>query len=73
MAVVKVIELLAQSPDGWEAATQEALKEAAKSVQNIQHVYVREFQAIVQNNEIVNYRVNAKVSFVVSEALSDDR
>jgi flavin-binding protein dodecin len=73
MAVVKVIEVLAQSPDGWEAAAQEALREAAKSVHDIQQVYVREFQAIVENDEITNYRLNAKISFVVRDELSDDR
>ena len=73
MAVVKVIEVLAQSPDGWEAATQQALREAAKSVRGIENIYVKEFQAIVENDQIVNYRVNAKVSFLVRDKLSDDR
>lgn len=65
MAVVKVIEVLAQSTEGWEAATQEAVNEVSKSVHNIQSVYVKDFQAIVENNKVVNYRVNAKVSFLV--------
>ena len=73
MSVVKVIELLAESPDSWEAATQEALKQAAKSVQNIKSIYVREFQAVVENDQIVSYRVNVKVSFHVLDRLSDDR
>ena len=73
MAVVKVIELLAQSPDGWEAATKVALNEAARSVRNIRSIYINEFQAIVDGNEITEYRVNAKVSFVVQDSLSDDR
>lgn len=67
MAVVKVIELLAQSNKSWEDATNVALQEAAKTVQNIQSIYVREMQAIVENNKITAYRVNAKVSFVVSD------
>jgi flavin-binding protein dodecin len=62
-----VIEVLAESPDGWEAAAQVALKEAAKSVRNIKSLYIKEFQAIVENDQIVNYRVNAKVSFVVQD------
>lgn len=67
MAVVKVIEILAESKEGWEAATQEAVTEAAKTVRNIKSVYIKDFQAIVEGNEIVNYRVNAKISFVVQE------
>ena len=65
MSVVKVIELLAESPDGWEAATKEAVKEAAKTVKNIKAVYVENMQAVVEGDEIVTYRVNVKVSFMV--------
>jgi dodecin len=67
MPVVKVIEILAESPESWEAATQIALDEAAKSVRNIKSIYIKEFQAIVENDQIVNYRINAKVSFVVQD------
>lgn len=68
MAIVKVIEILAQSPDSWEAATEEALREASQTVRNIRNIYVKEFQAVVEDDEIVNYRVNAKVSFVVGDS-----
>jgi dodecin len=67
MPVVKVIELLSESPQSWEAAAQMALEEAAKSVRNIKSIYIKDFQAIVENDKIVAYRVNAKVSFVVQD------
>jgi flavin-binding protein dodecin len=67
MAVVKVIEILAQSDKSWEDAVQQALKEASKTVRNIQSIYVKDLQAIVENNEITAYRVNTKISFVVGE------
>jgi flavin-binding protein dodecin len=67
MAVVKVIEILAESKDGWEAATQKAVTEASKTVRNIKSVYIKEFQAIVEGNEVATYRVNAKISFVVQD------
>lgn len=63
MGVVKVIELLAQSDTSWEDATQKALSEASKTVRNIKSIYVKEMQAIVENDQIVKYRINAKVSF----------
>jgi len=67
MAIVKVIEVLAQSDKSWEDATQQALTEASKTVRNIETIYVKELQAIVENNEITQYRVNAKISFLVKE------
>lgn len=67
MAVVKVIEILAESSESWADAAQKALDEASKTVKNIQSIYVKDMQAIVENNRIVNYRINAKVSFVVGD------
>ena len=67
MAVVKVIEILADSTESWEAAAQVAVKEASKTIKNIQSVYVKDFQAIVEDNNITKYRVNVKISFKVSD------
>ena len=67
MAVVKVIEVLAQSDESWEDAVAEALREASKTIHNIQSIYVKEFQAIVESGEITAYRVNAKISFLVGK------
>ena len=69
MAIVKVIEVLAQSEKGWEDAAQQALLETRKTVRNIQSIYIKEFQAIVnERQEISLYRVNAKISFLVDES-----
>jgi len=67
MAIVKVIEVLAESNQSWEAAAQDAVTEAAKTVRNIESVYIENMQAVVEGNKIVKYRVNAKISFVVQD------
>lgn len=65
MAVLKVIELLASSPIGWEDATASAVKTAAKTVKEIRSVYVKDQSATVVKNKITEYRVVVKVSFEV--------
>lgn len=65
MAVLKVIEVLANSPKGWEDAAQIAVKHASKSVKNIRSVYINEQSASVDDNEITEYRVNVKITFEV--------
>lgn len=65
MSIVKVIEVLAESESGWEDAAKTAVEQASKTVKNIKSVYVKEMQAIVENNKIARYRLNAKISFVV--------
>ena len=61
--VVKVIELMSQSRESWEDATQGAVEEAAKTLRNVRSIYIKEFTAEVQDGKITNYRINAKVSF----------
>ena len=61
--IVKVIEVLAQSDKSWEDAAQAAVAEASKTLRNIRSIYIKEFEAAVENNKITQYRVNAKVSF----------
>jgi flavin-binding protein dodecin len=65
MAIVKVIEVLAESDVSWEDAAQSAVTDAGKTVHNIQSIYIEHMQAIVENKKIVKYRINAKISFVV--------
>ncbi|MDX1271282.1 dodecin family protein [Bizionia paragorgiae] len=65
MAVLKVIEVLANSEKSWEDATKKAVKHAGKSLKNIRSVYVQEQSARVNDNEVVDFRVNVKITFEV--------
>lgn len=65
MPVIKVIEVMTESSEGWEHATQLAVDHAAKSVRSIKSVYVNEMSAVVADNKVTKYRVNAKISFEV--------
>lgn len=67
MGVHKVIEVLAQSDQGWEDAAQQAVTEASETVSGIKNVYVKEMQGVVENGRIVGYRVNVKVTFEVAD------
>jgi flavin-binding protein dodecin len=65
MAIHKVIEVLSQSKKSWEDATQQAIKDASKTVKNIKAVDIEHMEAVVKNNKIVNYRINAKITFEI--------
>lgn len=68
MAIVKVIEVIATSEKSFDDATRNALAEAAKTVKNIKSIYIKEMTAKVENNNIVSFGVNAKISFTVDMA-----
>ena len=65
MAVLKVIEVLANSEKSWEDATKKAVAHASKSVKNIRSVYVQDQSASVDDGEITDFRVNVKITFEV--------
>jgi flavin-binding protein dodecin len=68
MAVVNVVELLAESEESWEDAVRQAVAEATKTLRGITSVYVNDFQATVENDKVKNFRVNVKVSFVLEQS-----
>ena len=63
--IVKVLEVVAQSEKSFDDAAQNAVKEVAKTVQNIKSIWIDNLTGTVDGNRITEYRVNAKVSFLV--------
>jgi flavin-binding protein dodecin len=63
MSVVKVIELIGESPKSWEEATANALAVAAKSIRGIVGIDVDHFTAKVTDNKIAAFRANVRVAF----------
>lgn len=65
MSTIKVIEVLANSPEGFDQAAQAAVAQASETVRNIKSIYIKEMKAQVENGKITSYGVNAKISFVL--------
>ena len=63
MALLKVIELLAESKKSWEDATQNAVSEASKTIHNIRSVYVENLTVEVDKGKITHWRLNCKITF----------
>ena len=63
MSVLKVIEILGNSKESFEDAVQNIVSEASKTIKDIKSVYIQDMQVTVENNQISEYRVNAKICF----------
>jgi hypothetical protein len=64
--VLKVIEILAESDKSWEEAANNAVSRAARTVNGIKSIYIKELEAKVENQKIVSWRINAKISFLIN-------
>jgi hypothetical protein len=67
MAVCKVIEITSSSPTSFEDALEQGVARAAKTVDDVQGVWVKEQKAVVENGKITEYRVDMKVTFMLHE------
>jgi flavin-binding protein dodecin len=63
--MLKVIEVLAESNKSWEDAAANAISRASKTLKDIKSIYIKDFEAKVENNKIVRYRINAKITFML--------
>lgn len=64
MSIAKVLELITEGST-IEECMENAVKEASKTVNNIQSVWLQDAKAVVKNQEVTKYRTIVKVTFLV--------
>ena len=70
--VVKVIELIATSSQGFDDAIEKGVATAAQSLRHISGADVKRMTVAVKNGKIMQYRVDLKVAFALDEDDDDD-
>ncbi len=65
--IVKVIGFLAESTVSYEEATSAAVAQATKLINNIQNVHIVSLKAVVEANNVIRYRANTRISYLVEE------
>ncbi|PIP17744.1 MAG: dodecin domain-containing protein [Parcubacteria group bacterium CG_4_10_14_0_8_um_filter_35_7] len=65
MPVIKIIELIGSSPKSFDDALKEIIKRTTKTVEEITGIDIISQKVRVENNKIVEYKIVAKVAFVV--------
>jgi flavin-binding protein dodecin len=63
MSVIIVREMVGTSPRSWSDAARQAVATAARTVRNIKTIEVVKSTAVVEDGEIVEYRVEVKIGF----------
>ena len=66
MSVVKVIQLVGQSPESFAKAAESAVTEAARTIRNIKGFQVDQLSGEVDDNgKVINYRASVEIAFVI--------
>lgn len=64
MSVVKIIQLVGESPTSWEDAANNVIKEAKATLRGITRIGINEFDIRMKEDGTVDvFRVRAEVSF----------
>ena len=67
MAVARVTEITSSSPTSFEDAIQKGIDRASKTLKNVEGAWVQDQKVVVENGRIVAYRVNMKVTFILTD------
>lgn len=65
MSVARVSEITASSKKGFDDAIKVGLKRATKTLKNVTAAWVASQEVILKNDEVVEYRVRMKVTFIL--------
>ena len=65
MAVAKVIEITASSPTSFAEAVRVGISKASETVHGIKSAWVSEEHVVVENNEVTEFRVTMRVTFIL--------
>jgi len=67
MSVAKVSEISSTSSKSFEAAINEGIARANKTLRNVRSAWVKEQQVRVKGGKITEYQVNLMVTFVIDD------
>lgn len=65
MSVAKITEITATSKKSFDAAVQNGIKRASKTLKNITSAWIADQSVAVKNGKIVRYEVRMKITFIL--------
>ena len=67
MSVARITEITASSKKSFQDAIETGVSRACKTLENVKGAWVEGQKVVVENDKIVEYRVNLKVTFVLKD------
>lgn len=67
MPVARVTEIISSSNKNFEDAIEQGIKRATETLKNVEGAWVKEQKVIVKNGKISEYRVDLKVTFILTD------
>ena len=67
MSIARTTEITSSSEKSFEDAVRKGIKRYTKTIDHVESAWVKEQKVIVKGDEITEYRVTLKVSFLLKD------
>ena len=67
MSVARVTELSATSETSFDDAVNQAVARATKTLRGVEGAWVKDQNVMIEDGNIVGYKVNVEITFVLEE------
>ncbi|WP_269929472.1 dodecin family protein [Aminobacter sp. HY435] len=67
MSVARVTEITSSSTKSFQDAIEQGISRASMTLKNVEGAWIQDQKVVVENGKIVAYRVNMKVTFILTD------
>lgn len=67
MSVARITEVISSSSKSFDDAVQAGIARANKTLKNVKGAWVKDQKVVVENGNVISYRVVMKVTFVLED------
>jgi flavin-binding protein dodecin len=67
MSVARVTEITSSSKKSFQDAIEKGIDRATKTLKNVEGAWIQDQKIVVKNGKIAEYRVNMKVTFILTD------
>ncbi|GAA4114396.1 dodecin family protein [Aminobacter aganoensis] len=67
MSVARVTEITSSSTKSFQDAIEQGISRASMTLKNVEGAWIQDQKVVVENGKITAYRVNMKVTFILTD------
>ena len=71
MPIIKIKEVIGSSPESFEDALKQAIKQSCSQKKNVTGAKIRSQSVEINDGQIVEYKVNAKIAYKWEKELNE--
>lgn len=67
MSIARITEVISSSPISFDDALKQGVDRATSTLDNVRGAWIQDQKVILENGNIVEYRVTLKITFILND------